>query len=164
MRHRQSQEYAQLKTRTLLCFQHGTASSEGAGGDFVGCEAQAKAEEAHCTTQVGGDVRWFDALGSARCKKDPSQWSLGRGIIWSKMEDTPDDGESWAAVGIPAAAKFDDLIWDTILLGGEGEWGGASHEDFAIGGSVEVDAGGSNEELDITQGGAEVKLAELYTK
>jgi hypothetical protein len=37
------------------------------------------------------------------------------------MEDTPDDGESWAAVGIPAAAKFDDLIWDTILLGGEGE-------------------------------------------
>jgi len=68
------------------------------------------------------------------------------------MEDTPDDGEGWAAVGIPAAAEFDDLIWDTILLGGEGEGGGASHEDFAIGGGVEVDAGGSNEELDITQG------------
>ncbi len=60
---------------------HGTASSEGAGGDLLGCEAQAKAEEAHCATQMGGDVGWFDAGGSAGCKKDPSQWSVGRGII-----------------------------------------------------------------------------------
>eukprot|EP00985_Skeletonema_marinoi_P017097 scaffold9313_cov131-Skeletonema_marinoi.AAC.1 len=36
---------------------HGTASSEGAGGDLLGCEAQAKAkaEEAHGAAQVGGD-------------------------------------------------------------------------------------------------------------
>lgn len=60
---------------------HGTASSEGAGGDLLGCEAQAKAEEAHGAAEVGGDIRWFDALGSARCKKDPSQWSVGRGFI-----------------------------------------------------------------------------------
>ncbi len=60
---------------------HGTTSAEGAGRDLLGGEAQAKAEEAHCATQKGGDVGWFDAGGSAGCKEDPSQGSVGRGII-----------------------------------------------------------------------------------
>lgn len=55
-------------------------------------------------------------------------------------------------MGVPAAAKLDDLIWNTVLLGGEGEGGGSSHADLIIRGGVKVDVGGSNEELDITQG------------
>lgn len=131
---------------------HGAASSEGAGGHLFCGEAKAKAKKAYCHPQMMSDVGWGYTLGGARCKEDPSQGSMGRGIVRSEMDDTADDGQSRAAVWISTAAKFDDFVWDAILLGREGKGGRASQEELIVGGRVEVEPGGSIEELDITQG------------
>lgn len=84
------------------------------------------------------DVGWGDALGGARCKEDPSQGSVGRGIVRSEMDDTADEGQGRAAVWISTAAKFDDFVWDAILLGCEGERSRAGPEELFVGSRVEV--------------------------
>ena len=62
------------------------------------------------------------------------------------------DCKNGAKVGVAAAPEADDLVFDTVFLGGEGEGGLATLRQFFWGGESEVESAKTNGELDVGQG------------
>ena len=70
----------------------------------------------------------------------------------SEMQDSTNKSQDGTKLVVITAAKANDLVTDTILLGGEGEGGkGGRPERSSISASQGIDVNGPNKELDIRE-------------
>ena len=99
-----------------------------------------------------GDVVGFINGCNARHHADTSQGSVWGHDVVTKVLHPALDCKNWAKVRVATAPVVDDLIFDAILLGGEGEGGVMALHEIRCGGEPEVKPVKTYGKLDINQG------------
>ena len=100
---------------------HGTATTEGAGGDIVGGDpGVARDGYGSCSEETRDHGRGdrFAAVGLVKIHVKGTSW---RGIVRAEVQDSADDGLNWARKDLPIGCMGKFLAFNTVLLGGEGE-------------------------------------------
>ena len=83
--------------------------------------------------------------------ENPGYGSGGRCCVLSKINDAPNESFYWAKVGVAAAGEPNDFSSNSVLLSGECERCKPSLPQLFDGGSLGVDPGRSNEELNVLE-------------